>query len=232
MAYPILIAGMFFFFLWQKPIHLYTPQSLSSKLQKAFVPDDKALAPALAADRAKVEAIASRLKDLEVQLLDVAQRMQPDLDGVLEAAKSDFEADGAEIHARAKAAGDESREGIAKAGREIEIEKADVLRARVDKANVQISSFKSWLVDELGLKKPPAAPRITLNESRNGPYFYANGTIEPGQPKMDYFLPGIYINAVKLDRGLRHIKKDETEHLCWVMADYMSSRSRQASVSG
>src|SRR5437879_13121193 len=38
-GYPVFIAGAFFVFLWNKPVNLYKPQTLSEHLQEALLPE-------------------------------------------------------------------------------------------------------------------------------------------------------------------------------------------------
>src|SRR5947209_434712 len=78
-GYPVFIAGAFFVFLWNKPVNLYKPQTLSEHLQEALLPER--LNGQLAPDRAAVAVIELKVTTLETQLREVSQRMQASAGG-------------------------------------------------------------------------------------------------------------------------------------------------------
>src|SRR5262245_33494075 len=121
---PFFIAGSFFLFLWNKPINLYKPQTLSEHLQEALLPEK--LNGQLAPDRAAVAAIELKITTLETQFRDMSQRFQASGAGVnvaSDVAKQsllEIERLKAEVLAKAESSGDLSRVGLASAARDIQ----------------------------------------------------------------------------------------------------------------
>jgi hypothetical protein len=217
-GYPVFIAGAFFVFLWNKPINLYKPQTLSESLQRALLPEglNKQLAP----DRAAVTAVELKITTLETQLRDVSQRIQASAGGggnaFADVAKlSDLEELKADLLARAEATGDISRSGLASAAREIKKQETQDVATRIATAKSQLEKFKIWLRGK-GLAILPSIPDVVGLSL--GPALFAD-EISLGPPEKDYLVPGLYVNRVAEYQSVRHLLA-----LVWTAADYMASR--------
>lgn len=222
-AYPIFIASAFFVFLWNKPVNLYTPQTLSTDLQQALLPD-KLLAP----DRAAVTAIELKISTLETQIRDVSQRVQSSagMIAVSDVAKlSDLDDLKKELLSRAEAAGDVSRGGIASVAREIQIEVAEEMSARIELANKQLSKFKTW-IEEMGLAPVTVPfPKVVAVDSDGPSVTYSSeNTIKLGPAGSDYVIPGLYINFVAHAKRYESNFVDGRGELVWVLCEYLSCR--------
>jgi len=219
-GYPIFIAASFFVFLWFKPINLYTPQTLSENLQRALLPES------LKFDRVDVAAIEVKVSQLEFQLHDVSQKIGGGAASALPAdvAKlSDLDNLKRDLLARAEAAGDVSRAGLASAAKEIRDSQTQTLNERAAAATAQLKKFNAWL-KQLGLAVTADLPSVSnFLEQANGPYLVGN-SITLGPANQDYFVPGLYINAIAQKLNVRTEVSDGTFHLVWTSADYMVSK--------
>jgi hypothetical protein len=224
-GYPVFIAGAFFVFLWNKPVNLYKPQTLSEHLQEALLPER--LNGQLAPDRAAVAVIELKVTTLETQLRDVSQRMQASGSAATasnDVAKlSDLEKLKAELLARAEASGDISRGGLASAAREIQTQETKSQSVRVSSATEQIEQFKSWIRLK-GLKVLPTSPTVSPNNGiRTGP-LVSDDSVTLGPVDKDYIIPGLYVHRVSYSRGFPPEIRNSTLELEWTTADYMASR--------
>jgi hypothetical protein len=159
-GYPIFIAGSFFAFLWFKPVNLYTPQTLSADLQRALLP--AGLNTQLAPDRAATAAIELKVTQLEVQLRDVSHKMESNSAPLVptDVAKlSDLEKLKADLLARAEAAGDVSRVGLATAAGDIRDTEIKSANERAAAVAAQLDKFISW-IKEIGLTDSAPPPSI------------------------------------------------------------------------
>jgi len=226
-GYPIFIAGAFFVFLWNKPVNLYKPQTLSENLQQALLPER--LNTQLAPDRAAVVALEVKVTTLETQLRDTAQKIQgnlgtippaPTLPADFAKLSEEFNALKRDLLARAQAAGDVSPSGLASAARQVQTEEAKSQASRVTIAEERIASFKSWTQNK-GVTKAAMLPVIVSEGTNsNGPSFRGEeNKIILGPPQRDYMIPGLYINALAASSGYKG-----TFALPWMLSDYMASR--------
>jgi hypothetical protein len=224
-GYPIFIAGSFFAFLWFKPVNLYTPQTLSENLQRALLPENfnRQLAP----DRADVAAIQLKVTQLEVQLRDVSHKLDGNASSVVPAdvAKlSDLEKLKADLLARAEAAGDLSRAGLATAAKEVRDDEVKALKNRAADASAQLEKFISWL-KENGLTVSVPAPTIDPGDSLSltGPSVGSND-ITLGPPNRDFLVPGLYIRIIASKLDVPTPFGEGTFQLAWTTSDYMASQ--------
>ena len=191
-AYPVFIAGSFFVFLWNKPVNLYQPQTLSENLQQALLPEK--LNNQLAPDRAAISAVELKISSLENQLRSVL--LQVNTAGSDVAKRSDLEALKSELLARAKAAGDVSPTGLASAAKEIKSEAEKEIKDRVALARTKVEEFATWL-QKKGLKPRPPLPQLANTSSGLGLTInVSDNTIELGSPAEDYRAPGLYVYPV------------------------------------
>jgi hypothetical protein len=221
-GYPIFIAGSFFFFLWFKPVNLYTPQTLSENLQKALLPD-KLLAP----DRADVAAIQLKVTQLEVLIRDVSHKMEGNSVPIVPAdvAKlSDLEKLKGELLARAEAAGDVSRNGLATVAKQITETQIKSVDERARAVTSQINKFIPWL-KEKGLVVSVPAPSVDApaGDLDVGPSF-GEHSVRLGPSSRDFLVPGLCINIIANNIGVPSKVEDGTFQLIWTTGEYMASQ--------
>jgi hypothetical protein len=224
-AYPVFIATAFFIFLWNKPVNLYTPHTLSVDLQQALLPD-KLLAP----DRAAVTAVELKITALETQIREVTQQIQSNagMIAATDVAKlSDLDALKNELLSRAEAAGDVSRRGLASAARELQLQATEETDARIALANEQLPRFKAW-IEKHGLEPVSIPIPRVVGEDSGGPYIGPSSSAEPhitlGPEKSDYTIPGLFIYFVAKAKDYHLDFVDGRGELVWVVCEFMSCR--------
>jgi hypothetical protein len=227
-AYPIFIAGSFFIFLWNKPVNLYTPQTLSVDLQRALLPQH--LNGQLAPDRAAITAIELKVTTLEAQIRDFSQSTQSSANISLPvdlAKLSDLEKLKSDLLARAEASGDLSRSGLATAAQEIRQEEANKVTERIVATSERLEKFKIW-IEQKGLKVSVPTPSVEgPTSSATGLSFKSGGTrnsITLGPPSQDFWAHGLYVNAIAEQRKFEGDFRVGTGQLMWTTADYMASK--------
>ncbi|MEM9604855.1 MAG: hypothetical protein AAGA11_18465, partial [Pseudomonadota bacterium] len=70
-GYPVFIALSFFILLWNRPIHLYTPQTLDADLRQSLLPEK--LDKELASDRVTLAAMEIKLAELENSISTISE---------------------------------------------------------------------------------------------------------------------------------------------------------------
>ena len=229
-AYPIFIAGSFFVFLWNKPVNLYTPQTLSENLQKALLPAgfDTQLAP----DRATLEVVKLKVTQLELQLRDISHKMESNAGLVAppDVAKlSDLEKLKVELLKRAEATGDVSRTGLATAAKEIQTEKQKSLAERAAAARNELVKFKLWLQPK-GLTVSAPDLKIKADFETSLPAALNKDTVTLGSAATDYVVPAYYIKAIAESKGVKSDVADDERMFTfvWTISDYMATKFSNA----
>jgi hypothetical protein len=184
----------------------------------------------LAPDRVDVAALQLKVTQLEFQLRDVSHKLEGNAGPAAPAdvAKlSDLEKLKADLLARAEAAGDLSRTGLAAAAKEVKEAEITTLKNRAAAASAQLERFVSWL-KENGLTVSAPIPAIDPGDSLSltGPTVGDNN-VSLGPPNRDFLVPGLYINIIARKLNVPARAVDGTFQLVWTTADYMASQFEQ-----
>jgi len=226
-GYPIFIASAFFVFLWNKPVHLYSPQTLSEELQKALLPES--LNEELAPDRAAVSAIELKLLSLDERVAALAGEVtktaenttQPNVEGI--ATLEDLRRLKSELLERTKLTGDISRESLNKAAENIQSEAQLDRQARIVNLRVKLTEFREYLVSK-GLVDPPEIPSIAISSSfSKRPSVGESEIFLPTNTEFDDAAVGLYLFSVASARKLEHSFASGKSQLLWTCAYYMAA---------
>jgi subtilisin-like proprotein convertase family protein len=223
--FPFYVASLFFYVLWHKPIHLYSPQDITPGLENRYQ----------AEAGVEVTALEIHVRELELQNQRLRQRMTnaeaaafaPGGDSRLvpkeaQSIASDFRTLEEEIRKRVQESGSADEATLQRVKHEVERSRRENVRQTQHRVSVEMAGFRAWL-EGCGFASLPPIPDVVIEPAGylNTYYNPADDTAHIGSlvSHDKDTLAHTYMTCVLQGVAPPSIK-DETDALLMGIADY------------